>query len=182
MENRGDGSKKGLVLVYTGDGKGKTTAALGLALRAIGHGQEVYMIQFMKGPGNEYGERKAARDHLKALTIVPSGRDEFVNRNNPSEVDLNLAARGMDLAREVVRRGQHGLVILDEVNVAVDYGLVKVEELLDLIRTKPDHVNMVLTGRGAREEIVEIADTISEVKEIKHHYRKGIPARKGIEF
>ncbi|MGE5542728.1 MAG: cob(I)yrinic acid a,c-diamide adenosyltransferase, partial [Bacillota bacterium] len=139
MEKSGT-EQRGLVLVYTGNGKGKTTAALGLALRAIGHGKEVYMIQFLKGPGNEYGERRAAREYLKSLTIVPSGRDEFVNRKNPSEADMNLAARGMDLAREIVKRGRHGLVILDEINVAIEYGLVKVEEVIELIKSRPAHV------------------------------------------
>jgi cob(I)alamin adenosyltransferase len=170
------------VLVYTGDGKGKTTAALGLALRTVGHGLKAYVIQFMKGPGNLYGERVAAREYLPGLTIVHSGRDQFVNRSAPAEIDRELAARGLDLARQVIAAGEHALVILDEINVAADYGLVETRDVLDLVESRPPHVNIVLTGRRAPREFIEIADTVSEIKEIKHHYGSGVAARRGIEY
>jgi cob(I)alamin adenosyltransferase len=174
-------SKKGLILLYTGNGKGKTTASLGLAIRAIGHGEKVYMIQFMKG-SESYGEVQAVRKYLPGFDLVQKGQDTFVKKGNPSPEDLRLAREGMDLARKVISEGKHDLVILDEINVAVDYGLVPEEDVLNLISLKPEHVTLVLTGRYASEKIMEKADMISEVKEIKHHYKKGIPGQPGIEY
>lgn len=176
MEN-----KKGLVLVYTGNGKGKTTAALGLALRAVGHDEKVYIIQFMKG-NEKYGEVQAVRKYLPNTELVQKGLDKFVKKGNPSEEDLKLAKEGIDLAKDVISSGEYDLVILDEINVAVDYGLIKEEDVLDLISIKPEHVALVLTGRYAPEKILEAADMVSEVKEIKHHYKQGIKAQPGIEY
>lgn len=181
MGAEGNG-RRGIVMVYTGNGKGKTTAAMGLALRAIGHGSSVFMIQFMKGPGNVYGEHIAARKHLPGFTIVQTGREEFVNKRNPLKVDIEMAANAMDLARKVLAEGKHDLVILDEINVAVDFGLVKVEDVVGLLAERQPHVDVVLTGRHAPPEIVEAADMVSEVCEVKHHYRSGIQAREGVEF
>nr|WP_162991142.1 cob(I)yrinic acid a,c-diamide adenosyltransferase [Biomaibacter acetigenes] len=174
-------SKKGLILLYTGNGKGKTTASLGLAVRAIGHGEKVYMIQFMKG-SESYGEVQAVRKYLPRFELIQKGLDKFVKKGNPTPEDLKLAGEGMDLARKVISEGKHDLVILDEINVAVDYGLVPEEDVLNLISLKPEHVTLVLTGRYASEKIMAKADMISEVKEIKHHYKKGIPAQPGIEY
>lgn len=176
MEN-----KKGLVLVYTGNGKGKTTAALGLALRAVGHDEKVYIIQFMKG-NEKYGEVQAVRKYLPNTELVQKGLDKFVKKGNPSEEDLKLAKEGIDLAKDIISSGEYDLVILDEINVAVDYGLIKEEDVLDLISIKPEHVALVLTGRYAPEKILEAADMVSEVKEIKHHYKQGIKAQPGIEY
>lgn len=173
-------SKKGLVLVYTGNGKGKTTAALGLALRAIGHGEKVYMIQFMKG-NPDYGEVQATK-YLPGFQLVQKGRDCFVKRGNPDPEDLELAKEGLELAREVIASDQYDLVILDEINVAVDYGLVREEDVLSLIDLKPERTTLVLTGRYATEKLMEKADMVSEVREIKHHYKKGIAAQPGIEY
>ncbi|MGB9780559.1 cob(I)yrinic acid a,c-diamide adenosyltransferase [Caldanaerobacter sp.] len=173
-------NRKGLVMIYTGDGKGKTTAALGLALRAIGHGQKVYMIQFMKGSPN-YGEIKATK-YLPNFEIVQKGRDAFVKKNEPLKEDLELANEGLELAREIISSGEYDLVILDEINVAVDYGLVKEEDILDLIEIKPSWVTLVLTGRYAHDRILEKADMISDVKEVRHHYYNGIEAQEGIEY
>lgn len=174
-------AKKGLVLVYTGNGKGKTTAALGLAVRAIGHGEKVYMIQFMKG-NEKYGEVQAVRKYLPNMTLIQKGLDAFVRKGKPSDEDLKLAREGIELAKEVISKGEHDLVILDEINVAQDYGLLSEKDVFDVISLKPEHVTIVLTGRYASEAILEKADMISEVKEVRHHYKKGIVAQPGIEY
>lgn len=176
-----DSKGDGLVMVYTGDGKGKTTAALGQALRAIGHGGRVFMIQFMKGSRN-YGEIQAVERYLPRMTIIQSGLDSFVDRSNPSEADIALARQGLALAREKIASGLFDLVILDEINVAVDYGLVSLGEVVEVVRGRPPGIDLVLTGRYAPREILELADLVSEVREVKHHYRKGIQARAGVEF
>ena len=170
---------KGLVMVYTGDGKGKTTAAVGQALRALGHGFRVYMIHFMKG--RDYGEFLAA-ENLPRLTVDRAGRDSFVNRENPDPVDVELAREGFARAVKAVKSGEYDLVVLDEINVAVDYGLIPEAELLKLLEEKPPGVHLILTGRGASPELIKRADMVSEVLMIKHHYHSGVPARKGIEY
>ncbi len=171
---------QGTVQVYTGDGKGKTTAALGLALRAWGHGARVLVIQFMKGRIN-YGELEAAAK-LEGFDVEQYGRETFVDRDEPAPEDVALAAKALARARQVVAENAYDLVILDEVNVAADYGLVETKEILDVVAARPAEMELVLTGRGAPAEFVEAADLVSEVREIKHHYRIGLPARKGIEF
>jgi len=130
--------RHGTVQVYTGDGKGKTTAALGLAMRAVGHGLSVYMLQFMKGSSN-YGELTSAAK-LPGFTIEQSGRDEFVDRKNPAQVDVEMAARGLEKARAIVMSGDYDVVILDEANVALDFGLISLEDVLALIESRPAHV------------------------------------------
>jgi cob(I)alamin adenosyltransferase len=172
--------RRGTVQVYTGNGKGKTTAALGLAVRALGHGMTVYMLQFMKGSSN-YGELSTAR-MLPGFIIEQSGRDEFVDRSNPAQVDIDLAREGLRKARAVLESGDHDVVILDEINVALDFGLVSLKDVLDLIAARPDHVELVLTGRSAHPEIVKAADLVSEVLNIRHHYDAGVEAREGIEY
>ncbi len=169
-----------MIQVYTGDGKGKTTAALGQALRAIGHGMNVFMIQFLKG--RTYGELMACERCLPDLTIVMSGRDEFVKKGEPEEVDLRLAREGLELARRVVAEGKHQMLILDEINVAVDYGLLALPEVLDFLRSCPREMEVVCTGRYAPQELIELADLVSEVREVKHHYQQGVGMRKGIEY
>jgi cob(I)alamin adenosyltransferase len=171
---------QGTVQVYTGDGKGKTTAALGLALRAWGHGARVLVIQFMKGRIN-YGELAAAR-RLPGFDIEQYGRETFVDRDEPAAEDVALAREALARARQVVAENAYDLVVLDEVNVAVDYGLVETKEILDLVAARPPEMELVLTGRGAPAAFVEAADLVSEVREIKHYYREGVAARKGIEF
>jgi len=174
---------RGLVLVYTGNGKGKTTAAFGLALRAIGHGEAVYVVQFMKGPERTYGEAEAAHKFLgEWLTVVQSGRDQFVDRAHPAPEDRELARQGLELARRAMLSGRYQLIVLDEVNVAVDFGLLSIKEVLDLLDDRPPDVDVVLTGRYASPELIARADMVSEVREIKHHYREGVAARAGIEF
>lgn len=166
--------------MYTGNGKGKTTAALGAALRAAGHGFRVYMVQFMKGDPN-YGELKACRN-VPTITIVQSGLPSFVDRDNPTPEDIRLAKKGLKLAKDALFSREYDLVIMDEVNVAVDYGLIDVEEVLELISRRPKEVDLILTGRYAHPKLIEAADMVSEVREVKHHYTKGIKGREGIEY
>ena len=170
-----------MVQVYTGNGKGKTTAALGLAMRAIGQGLKVHMIQFMKG-NIDYGELKTARRLAPDLTITQMGRESFVDRDNPDEVDREWARKGMDLAWGLMEKGDLDVLILDEINVAVDFKLVAQEEVLSLIRRKPAGLELVLTGRYAPVEIVKAADLVTEMLEIKHYYYRGIESRRGFEL
>ncbi len=170
-----------MVQVYTGNGKGKTTAALGLAMRAVGQGLKVHMIQFMKG-NIDYGELKTARRLAPDLTITQMGRESFVERDNPDEVDREWARKGMDLAWDLMEKGDLDVLILDEINVAVDFKLVAQEEVLSLIRRKPAGLELVLTGRYAPVEIVKAADLVTEMLEIKHYYYRGIESRRGFEL
>jgi len=172
--------KQGLIQVYTGDGKGKTTAALGLALRAAGHGLQVYIIQFMKGWPN-YGELVSVQ-HLPNVTLRQFGRPEFVNRENPDPEDIRMAWEALEHARQVIASGDYDVVILDEVNVAVDYDLIRLDDVLALMEDKPEHVELVLTGRGAHTELVKRADLVTEMLAIKHPYNAGVMGRKGIEY
>jgi len=171
---------KGMIQVYTGTGKGKTTAALGLAMRALGHGLTVYIIQFMKG-NIRYGELETARQLSPNVVIKQMGRKTFVNRDNPDKIDIELAQKAFELAREVITSGEYDIVVLDEINVAVDYGLISLETLLDLLDSRPPHVELILTGRDARKEVIERADLVTEMVEGKHYYGEGIHSREGIE-
>ncbi|HCJ09585.1 MAG TPA: cob(I)yrinic acid a,c-diamide adenosyltransferase [Clostridiales bacterium] len=177
-----DRPERGLLMVLTGNGKGKTTAAFGQALRAIGHGARVLVIQFMKG-SDTYGELKAARKYLDGLLVVEQyGLDRFVDKDNPRPEDLELARRGLERAREVLTGGEFPLVILDEINVALDFGLLPLEEVLEVLSARHPSVDVLLTGRYAPPAIVQEADLVSEVLDIKHHYAQGTPGRRGIEF
>lgn len=173
--------RKGLIQVYTGDGKGKTTAALGLALRAVGHGFRVLMIQFMKG-NIQYGELEASKRLSPYLTIIQMGRESFVSKSNPDPIDVQWAKKGFAMAKEAILNESYDIVILDEINVAVDYGLIPLDELLELLNSKPESVELILTGRGAKREVMEKADLVTEMVEHKHYYQKGIQAREGIEI
>jgi cob(I)alamin adenosyltransferase len=171
---------KGLVIVITGNGKGKTTAAFGQALRAIGQGYKVFVQQFMKG--RKYGEFIAAEKYLPHLTIRMSGLDSFVMRDNPAAIDIELAQKGLAEAQKAINSGKYDMVILDEINVALDFKLIAITEIIKLIKNKPANLDLILTGRYAPPEIIELADTVSEVQEVKHHYKAGIKERAGIEF
>ena len=169
---------KGYVQIYTGDGKGKTTAALGLALRASGHGMRTYVGQFMKG--QPYGELDALRDHPH-ITVEQYGDVRCIRREQVTPEHIAQARRGLERAREALLSGQYGLVVLDEVNVTVSFGLLTVDEVLSLLDARPAHVEVILTGRRAPRELIERADLVTEMREIKHYYRQGVTARKGIE-
>ncbi len=172
--------KKGLVQVYTGNGKGKTTASLGLAFRAAGHGFRVRILQFMKG-STVYGELESARRLAPEITIEQVGRDTFVSKANPAEEDIALARAGFEKAKQILFSGDYDLVILDELNCAVDFGLIPLEEVKEMIRNKPVHTELVMTGRGAHPDVMALADLVTEMREIKHYYNSGQHARKGIE-
>ncbi len=173
-------ARQGLVQVYTGNGKGKTTAALGLAFRASGHGLKTYIIQFMKGE-IYYGELGAAEKLSETITIKQMGRPDFVDKKNPARVDIEMAEEALKLARELITGGKYDLVILDEINVALDFGLIKLDDVLEIIDKKPPEVELILTGRYAPKEIIERADLVTEMVEVKHPYNAGIEARVGIE-
>lgn len=169
-----------MIQIYTGNGKGKTTAALGLAFRAAGHGKKVIMIQFMKGKIN-YGELESAK-LLPNFTIEQYGRPDFVNPEKPEKIDIKLAQKGFQRAKEIVKSEKYDMIILDEINVAISFKLIEIDEVIDLITQTPKKTELVLTGRYMSEKLKKYADLISEIREIKHHFQKGIKARKGIEY
>ncbi len=173
--------ERGLIQVYTGDGKGKTTAALGLALRAVGHGLRVLIVQFMKGTKGE-GEVESARKLSPLLTIKMIGRDTFVSKTAPDSVDIQLAQEGFSLVKKALENQEYDIIILDEINLAVDYGLIPLADLLQLMDLKPQGVELVLTGRNPKQEVLEKADLVTEMVERKHYYKKGMKAREGIEI
>ena len=172
--------EKGLILVYTGNGKGKTTAALGQAMRAIGHGKKVLMIQFMKG--RKYGEVLCAEKYLPDLSICQCGLDSFVMKDRPAPVDIELAQQGLEAASKAIASNAYQMIILDEINVAIDFKLIPVDAVVDLLKNRPPSLDIVITGRNAPAEITDMADMVSEVREIKHHYAKGVKERAGIEY
>lgn len=180
MESTANIAKRGLVMVITGNGKGKTTSAFGQAVRAVGQGYQVCIIQFMKG--RKYGEVIAGEKYLPNITFYQFGLDSFVMRDNPAQVDVDLAQQGFEKAQEIIESGKYDMVILDEINVAVDFGLIPEEKVLGLIKSKPSDLDLILTGRYASDKLKEIADLVSEVTEVKHHYNAGIKDRAGIEY
>ena len=172
--------EKGLVQVYTGNGKGKTSAALGLALRASGRGLKVYVIQFIKG-GFDYGELYVI-SRLPNITLKAFGRGKFITSQPPEKEDVKLAEEALKLAKETIESKEYDIVILDEINVALNLKLIKLQEVVETIKKKPEKVEIVLTGRNAPEQIIDLADLVTELKEIKHPFNKGFQARKGIEY
>ena len=184
------GKQKGLVLINTGTGKGKTTAALGTAIRAWGDGQRVLILQFIKGAW-KYGELKAV-EALKSIDgrieIRPMG-DGFVFHNKNDQDDEEtfkkkalLAQKAWTMVKDEVMNGNWDLVILDEANYAIHFGMLSVEEVVNLIKNRPEHLNIILTGRYAPQELINLADTVTEMTLVKHAYQQGIRARKGIEY
>ena len=167
--------ERGFIQVYTGNGKGKTTAALGLALRAAGRELMVCVIQFMKG-GGPYGEHLAAPRLAPYLTIIPTGREGWVNRETSRLPKIKTWLRkAMEMAWKAVTGGEYDMVILDEINGAVSFGLVGADDVLALMEKKPPAVELVLTGRNAEARIIEAADLVTEMTDIKHYYRAGVP-------
>lgn len=170
---------RGRIIIHTGDGKGKTTAALGTAFRALGHGHKVCVIQFLKGQG-KYGERLFARG-LENLDWHICGKG-FVFSKEDIEEDRKVAREGFSLAQKVIEEDLYDLVILDEITYLALYDFIPVEEIVVVLRNKPERLSVILTGRNAPSELVGIADTVSEIRAIKHAYDAGIKAQKGIEF
>ncbi len=169
---------KGYLHLYTGDGKGKTTAALGLALRATGAGMRVFIAQFIKG--RPYCEDRALNKHSGRITVKRYGRGCFI-RGKPRTADIAAARRGLKECEAVILKGAYGLVILDEAAIAARLGLFPASELVRIADLKPPHVELVITGRSAPPELVKRADLVTEMREVKHYYRRGVKARKGIE-
>jgi cob(I)alamin adenosyltransferase len=170
---------KGYVQVYTGDGKGKTTAALGLAIRAAGAGMRVFFAQFVKGM--KYSELDSLDRFRDRITLKQYGRDCFI-RKEPDPEDIRAARSGLEDVRGILASCEYQLVILDEANIAVHFHLFAPEDLLGLIAVRPETVELVITGRNAHPKILEAADLVTEMKEEKHYYRKGVEARPGIEY
>jgi len=175
--------KKGLVIVYTGNGKGKTTAALGMALRANGYDQKVCMIQFIKGSWH-YGEMNSRKKLEPAFELIPAGKGfvGIIDDKSPLEEHKKMAHETIRLCKEKILSGKYDIIILDEINYAIDLDLIDVNDVLDLISSRPANLNIVLTGNHAKEKIIQVADLVTEMKEIKHPFKLGIKAKKGIDF
>lgn len=169
---------QGYVQVYTGDGKGKTTAALGLSIRAAGAGLSVFIGQFIKK--GDYSEIKALARFPDLVTVEQFGQGRFLD-GKPDPDDIRLSREGVVRIRQVIASGHYDVVILEEANVAVTYGLISESELEDIIVTKPSGVELVITGRGATDRIIALADLVTEMRVVKHYYQKGVASRIGIE-
>lgn len=169
---------KGYMQVYTGEGKGKTTAALGLAIRAAGAGHKVFLAQFVKG--SRYSELNALQRFEDLITVEQFGMGHFIN-GKPSEADVKAARNGLIKMKSIVASGEYKVVILDEANIAVHYHLFSAHELIDLIDCRADETEIIITGRKASPEIIARADLVTEMKAIKHYYKEGVKARVGIE-
>ena len=169
---------KGYIQVYTGNGKGKTTAALGLAIRAAGAGLKVFIVQFIKM--GEYSEIKALKRFNDLITVEQFGTGRFI-KGKPSATDIEAARKGLERIKAVFASNQHNVVIMEEANVAAKLGLLSVEDMLEIMVEKPKDVELVITGRGADSRIIEKADLVTEMKEVKHYFQKGVKARIGIE-
>lgn len=171
-------TEKGYVHIYTGEGKGKTTAALGLALRAVGAGKKVFIGQFAKG--QIYSEIDAISQHLPNIIIKQYGLRCFIEEE-PDEDDKNAALKGLDEVKKITNSEEYDLIILDEINIAILYDLVSLEEVVNLVKNKAEKCELVLTGRYAPYELMQLADLVTEMREVKHYFRQGVGARKGIE-
>lgn len=178
-------AKHGYIQVYTGDGKGKTTASLGLAMRALGRCWKVLIVMFTKG-GNDYGELNSFRNLSPAikdnLTIIQAGLDRIVYSGNKSEDDASEIKKGWEIAKEAIKNDEYNLIILDEANIAIDLGFIDLDEILEVLKNKPEDMEIVLTGRNANQKIIDLAHLVSEIKPVKHYWDTGISARKGIEY
>lgn len=180
-----DWAKHGYIQVYTGDGKGKTTASLGLAMRALGRCWKVLIVMFTKG-GNDYGElnsfRNLSPEISNNLTIVQAGLDRIVYKDNSTEEDKAEIKKGWEIAKKAIQNDEYNLIILDEANIAIELGFIDLNEIVDVLKNKPEDMEIVLTGRNAKQEIIDIAHLVSEIKPVKHYWDTGIVARKGIEY
>ena len=175
--------ENGLVIVYTGKGKGKTTAALGIALRATGYKKKICMIQFIKGSWH-YGEMDSSKklEPIFELIAIGKGFVGILDDNSSREEHEKYAAEALKICREKIFSENYNVVILDEINYAINLGLIDLKEIIELIKEKPDSLDLVLTGNHVKDEIIELADLVTEMKEIKHPFKSGIKAKKGIDF
>lgn len=172
--------KKGYIQIYTGNGKGKTTAALGLALRAAGHGQKTYIGQFLKG--QTYGELSSIKKLSPLITLEQFGRKGFIHvTEETKEEDVDQAISGLQTCLKAMLSKKYDIIILDEINVALHFKLLNEKDIQNFLDKKPDHIEVILTGRYAPDSLIERADLVTEMKEIKHYYTQGVKARKGIE-
>jgi cob(I)alamin adenosyltransferase len=171
-------SRKGYTQVYTGNGKGKTTAAIGLAIRAAGAGLKVFIAQFIKM--GDYSEIKALKRYSDLITVEQFGLGRFANRR-PAPEDIAVARKGLDRARAAMASDEYDIIILEEANVAAKLGLFGESDLLELIIAKPSDKELIITGRGASQRVIENADLVTEMKPVKHYFQQGVPARIGIE-
>jgi len=169
---------KGYIQIYTGDGKGKTTAALGVALRIVGAGKKVFIGQFLKS--GDYSEMNSLKKMADQITIEHYGLGRFV-KGHPAKEDIEAGMNGFNEVAQIIRKGEHDLVILDEGNIAVKYNIFSEQDLLELFDEKPENVEIIVTGRGATSKVMERADLVVEMKAIKHYFEKGVKARVGIE-
>lgn len=174
---------RGLIIVYTGKGKGKTTAALGIVLRAVGHGMKVGMIQFIKGEWY-YGELTSSKRLEPEFELIAAGKGfvGIIDDDHPVEEHQNAAKVALGIAKEKLQSGAYDVIILDEINYAVKLGLISESDMMDLVSAKPSETTLVLTGNYAPEAVIAAADLVTEMKEIKHPYQQGIKAKKGIDF
>ena len=175
--------KEGLTIVYTGKGKGKTTAALGIVLRAAGYKKKICMIQFIKGSWH-YGEMDSSKklEPEFEMVVVGKGFVGIIDDKSPKQEHERIAKEAIKISSEKIQSEKYDIVILDEINYAINLGLVKLEDVINLIKAKPRKLDLILTGNYAKEEIIDLADLVTEMKEIKHPYQQGIKARKGIDF
>jgi|TARA_Y100001947_G_scaffold141895_1_gene133789 cob(I)alamin adenosyltransferase len=175
--------QKGLVIVYTGGGKGKTSAALGLVLRAVGYNHKVCMVQFVKGSWH-YGELDSAKRLAPEFEMITAGKGfvGILDDKSPREEHVKAANDTLMISREKILSGKYNVVILDEINYAVQLELLKLDDVIDLIKSKPAELDLVLTGNHATKEVIELADLVTEMKEIKHPFKSGLKAKKGIDF
>jgi cob(I)alamin adenosyltransferase len=177
-----DDIRKGLIIVNTGPGKGKTTAAMGTALRAVGQGMRVLMLQFLKGSWH-YGELDAVKAFGDKFVMKQMGRGFVkVGGAEPDPEDVKMVHAAWDEAEQAIRSGEWDLVVLDEINYAISYGMLDAEKVAAALKQKPDQVHVILTGRSAHPAIVELADTVTEMRQVKHAYEKGVMAQRGIEY
>lgn len=173
-----EGLMEGCIQIYTGNGKGKTTSALGLAIQAVGAGKKVFIGQFLKS--GKYSEIKSLKQFPDQVWVEHYGLGKFV-KGRPSKEDIQAGKKGFQNIAKVMGAGDHDMIIIDEGNVAVKYGIISEASLLDLFDRKPEHVDLVITGRGATASVMDRADHVVELKEAKHYYKKGVKARVGIE-
>ena len=176
-------AEDGLVIVYTGGGKGKTTAALGMALRAVGYQHKVCMIQFIKGSWH-YGEMDSSKKLSPEFELIPAGKGfvGIIDDKSPKEEHQKYAEEAIKTCKEKIQSEKYDLIILDEINYAVNLGLINLKSVIELIKSKPKKLDLVLTGNHAKQEIIDLADLVTEMKEVKHPFKSGIKAKKGIDF